>query len=325
MNEEKICYLILAYNDPENLYRLINRLNNRADFYIHIDKKSEIKEFTTLFEDYPNVIFIKDRVKVYWGGFSIVQAELNLVETALSKNNPYMRYVLLSGSDYPIKDTKEIHRFFEQNKDTEFIRGINLDELENKELFGLHIDLWQKHDYPWINKANTKSFKLFRAAINRVLRKFPLPKSIRHHKFDLYHGSQWWALTENCLRELLDTYHSNERDYLNFKIGFASDEKFFHTLFFNSSYASKNQVNGPDQPIAVKDRTETSMQTSLLANIHIIDKSMTKWFSYKDFDEIIASDKLFVRKVSTEKSEKLLDAIDQHILGNEVKANEQIE
>lgn len=140
MNEEKICYLILAYNDPENLYRLINRLNDRADFYIHIDKKSEIKEFTTLFEDYPNVTFIKDRVKVYWGGFSIVQAELNLVETALSKNNSYMRYVLLSGSDYPIKDTKEIHRFFEQNKDTEFIRGINLDELENKELFGLHID-----------------------------------------------------------------------------------------------------------------------------------------------------------------------------------------
>lgn len=322
MNEEKICYLILAYDDPKNLYRLVNRLNDRADFYIHIDKKSEIKEFTTLFEEYPNVTFIKDRVKVYWGGFSIVQAELNLVETALSKNNSYMRYVLLSGSDYPIKDTKEIHHFFEQNNDTEFIRGINLDRLENKELFGLHIDLWQKHDYPWINKANTKTFKIFRAVINRVLRKFSLPKSIRHHKFDLYHGSQWWALTNGCIRELVDTYRANERDYLNFKIGFASDEKFFHTLFFNSSYRNRNQVNGPDQPIAVKDRTETSRQTSLLANIHIIDQSMTKWFSDKDFDEIKASDKLFVRKVSTEKSEKLLDAIDQQILENEVNTNE---
>ena len=50
MNEEKICYLILAYNDPENLYRLVNRLNDRSDFYIHIDKKSDIKEFTDLFD-----------------------------------------------------------------------------------------------------------------------------------------------------------------------------------------------------------------------------------------------------------------------------------
>lgn len=318
MTNGKICYLILAYNDPKHLYRLVSRLNDRADFYIHIDKKSNIEPFKKIVKDFPNVILIENRVKVYWGGFSIVQAELNLIEAALNKKEPYFRYVLLSGADYPIKTTKEIYHFFEKNQDVEFIRAINLDKLENKELFGLHIDLWQKHDYPWINRSTTKTFKLFRAAVNRILRNFKLPKSIRHHKFDLYHGSQWWALTDNCLRELMATYHTNEKDYLNFKIGFASDEKFFHTLFFNSSYASKNQVNGPDKPMGAKDRTETSLQTSLLANVHIIDKSMTKWFTYEDLNEIKTSDKLFLRKVSTEKSEKLLDAIDQQILEKEV-------
>lgn len=318
MTNGKICYLILAYNDPKHLYRLVSRLNDRADFYIHIDKKSNIEPFKKIVKDFPNVILIENRVKVYWGGFSIVQAELNLIEAALNKKEPYFRYVLLSGADYPIKTTKEIYHFFEKNQNVEFIRAINLDKLENKELFGLHIDLWQKHDYPWINRSTTKTFKLFRAAVNRILRNFKLPKSIRHHKFDLYHGSQWWALTDNCLRELMATYHTNEKDYLNFKIGFASDEKFFHTLFFNSSYASKNQVNGPDKPMGAKDRTETSLQTSLLANVHIIDKSMTKWFTYEDLNEIKTSDKLFLRKVSTEKSEKLLDAIDQQILEKEV-------
>ncbi|WP_029276830.1 beta-1,6-N-acetylglucosaminyltransferase [Carnobacterium jeotgali] len=322
MNLDKICYLILAYNDPENLHRLVNRLNDRADFYIHIDKKNDITPFATLFDSYPNVTLIQNRVKIYWGGFSIVQAELNLIETALNKHDSYMRYVLLSGSDYPIKNSNDIYRFFEKNTNTEFIRGINLDKIKNKELFGLHIDLWQKHDYPWIKKTNTTFFKIFRAVINKVLRKFHLPKAIRHHKFDLYHGSQWWALTDSCLRELINIYHSKERDYLIFKIGFASDEKFFHTLFFNSSFANKNQVNGPDQAIDIKDRAETTFQTSLLANIHIIDKSMTKWFSYEDFDEIMKSDKLFVRKVSTDKSKKLLEAIDQHILENEVNMNE---
>ena len=309
---------MLAYDDPNHLYRLITKLNDRADFFIHIDKKTEIKPFTDLLGNHPNVTFIENRVKVYWGGFSIVQAELNLVDTALNKQVPYLRYVLLSGSDYPIKPTKAIHQFFEKNQEVEYIRAINLDQLDNKELFGFHVDLWQKHDYPWINRSTTKSFKVFRAVINRVLRNFKLPKSIRHHKFDLYHGSQWWALTDGCLRELMATYHENERDYLNFKIGFASDEKFFHTLFFNSSYANKNQVNGPDRPMGAKNRTETSLQTSLLANVHIIDKSMTKWFTYEDLDKIKTSDKLFVRKVSTEKSESLLEAIDQQILEKEV-------
>ena len=39
-----------------------------------------------------------------------------------------------------------------------------------------------------------------------------------------------------------------------------------------------------------------------------------KYFTEKDFDEINHSNKLFVRKVNTEKSEKLLDMIDENIL-----------
>ncbi|BDP98149.1 hypothetical protein EfmGK961_19650 [Enterococcus faecium] len=78
---------------------------------------------------------------------------------------------------------------------------------------------YQKHDYPRINRNNTTAFKIFRAIINRCLRMIKLPPKIRHHKFDLYHGSQWWALSKECLTELIQMYEQNQQDYLNFKIG----------------------------------------------------------------------------------------------------------
>ncbi|HBH6291206.1 TPA: glycosyl transferase, partial [Enterococcus faecium] len=244
----KICYLILAYNDIGNLKRLVNRLNENAVFIIHIDKKTDIEPFIEAFKSYDNVEFLcnKNRVKIYWGGFSIVQAEINLVKRAL-QNEKYLKYVLLSGADYPIKDNEYIYNYFKKNSSVEFIRGIDLDQIKHKEFYYKHIDVYQKHDYPRINRNNTTAFKIFRAIINRCLRMIKLPPKIRHHKFDLYHGSQWWALSKECLTELIQMYEQNQQDYLNFKIGmFAPDEKFFHTLFFNSSFKNKNVIGGPD-------------------------------------------------------------------------------
>ncbi|WP_165003215.1 MULTISPECIES: beta-1,6-N-acetylglucosaminyltransferase [unclassified Enterococcus] len=312
----EICYLILAYNDIENLKRLIDRLNKNAVFFIHIDKKTNIEPFIQEFKLYKNVNFLRgnDRVKIYWGGFSIVQAEINLVLKAL-QNGKYLKYVLLSGADYPIKDNEYIYNYFKKNQSIEFIRGINLDNLDHKEFYAKHIDVYQKHDYPMINKNNTIVFKTFRAMVNRFLRLVKLPPKIRHHKFDLYHGSQWWALSKECLEELMTMYKDNEEDYLNFKIGmFASDEKFFHTLFFNSSYKNENVVHGPDEPLKLRNVEETPLQTSRLANIHIIDPSMNKWFDERDFNQIKKSDKLFVRKVKSGYSDKLLNKIDNEIL-----------
>ncbi|WP_244244561.1 beta-1,6-N-acetylglucosaminyltransferase [Marinilactibacillus kalidii] len=312
----KIAYLILAHNDPENLKRLIERLNkHQAHFFVHIDRKTDIEKFEKYLIRYENVQFVEPRYNIYWGGFSIIRAEIALARTALADQKSFDRYVLLSGADYPIKSVDDIYDYFEQNKEIEFIRGINLEKLENKELFGSHIDYWQKHDYPLIRKTNTFFFKAFRALINKILRNFKLSNRIRHGKFDLYHGSQWWALTDNCLRDLLEIYDQNKQDYKVFEIMFAPDEKFFHTLFFNSTYSNRNQIDGPDQPIQMNKRGEdTSKQTSQLANIHFLDASMTKWFTIEDYSLLKSSDKLFVRKVSTNMSESLLDKIDKEIL-----------
>ncbi len=76
------------------------------------------------------------------GGFSIVQAEINLVKRAL-QNEKYLKYVLLSGADYPIKDNEYIYNYFKKNSSVEFIRGIDLDQIKHKEFYYKHIDVYQ--------------------------------------------------------------------------------------------------------------------------------------------------------------------------------------
>lgn len=43
--DNKIAYMIMAHRDPEQLRNLVEALDYKADFYIHIDKKSDIVKF----------------------------------------------------------------------------------------------------------------------------------------------------------------------------------------------------------------------------------------------------------------------------------------
>ena len=54
------------------------------------------------------------------GGYSQVQAELNLLEAATTRNN--YDYHLLSGVDFPIKSNKDIELLFQKNSGTNFIQ-----------------------------------------------------------------------------------------------------------------------------------------------------------------------------------------------------------
>lgn len=313
----KICYLILAHNDTTNLKRLVDSINYQADFIVHIDKKSDILPFKKLFLDYENVSFLEDklRTKIYWGGFSIVQAEINLVSEALRRKNKYIKYVLLSGADYPIKSARYIYEYLQKNEQTEFIRGINMDKHPQNHFFSKHIDVFQIHDYPFIRNTNSKYFYYLRASVNKLLRKIKLTNKVRYNSFNLYQGSQWWALSHGCLVELMNIYKNNKDSFVNFRIGmFAPDEKFFHTLFFQSKYREKNVVGGEDTPMQLNNEKDMTIQTANLANIHLLDTSMTKWFNEDDFEVILQSEKLFVRKVKTGYSDGLLNLIDKKIL-----------
>ncbi len=295
----KIGYLIAAHTDAENLKRLINALGDNCDFYIHIDAKSDIQEFKQIVSS-EKAFFIEDRTIVSWAGISQVDATLKLIKAALDTGNKYSHLILLSGSDYPIKKPEYINSFFNQQPEKEFIRFIDMRESPQ------HYMKQIKHK--WFKEplyhTSFKSLQLFDKVIRRTANFLQLNNNWDENAIIPYYGSNWWALTPSCCEFILEYINKNKDYHLINKYTFAPDEHFFHTLIGNSVYKEKS-----DGLQAFEGRG-----TYRLANFHLIHPSLSKWYDLTDWDEIVSSDKLFVRKVNSLKSKDLLDKIDKELL-----------
>lgn len=79
-------FLILLHNNYKQVRKLIGLLDNKNSYiFLHIDKKSnlsdkDVDQFINA-AHLAHIIFV-DRVSVQWGGYSLVQATLNLLKKA---------------------------------------------------------------------------------------------------------------------------------------------------------------------------------------------------------------------------------------------------
>ena len=116
-NSGRHAYLIIAHNNFTQLQILLDLLDDeRNDIYLHIDEKSkDVPAFTTK----RSGLILVPRMNVMWGGHSQIQCELLLMETAGKGHYDY--YHLLSGIDLPLKTQNQIHAFFREHGDKEYI------------------------------------------------------------------------------------------------------------------------------------------------------------------------------------------------------------
>ena len=296
----KLAFLISAHNDPVHLLRLVRVLPKDSDKYIHIDLKADIKRFSVV-EEQPNVHLIRDRYNVMWGSFLQVNFQRALMKAALSSGVDYDYLITMSGLDYPIWSNEKILRFFEKNNGKEFIQGMCLNDS------GVDTKLYQEYrflnNYCW--KYGTLKSK-FRVAIRMIVYAlgFRKPLSVESNGvcYDLYKGSDWWAITVGLARFFMDFYETHPTFVNYFKNSFSPNETIWQTIAFHSLYANrciltKGPVDGLEQ---------------LTPLTYIEYGKEIKVFTEGDFDTLIQSGKMFCRKVVTAKSDELMDMIDAY-------------
>ena len=254
----KIAYLITAHNHPIHFKRLINAIASKESVcFVHVDKKSKIEDFQDNFKQ--PVIFIKNRIPVYWGEFSIIAAVLDLLKESLADSSNFERFIYLSGADYPVVPAHRIEKFFKAKPDKEFINIIKMPRptkpfwrLTRKYPYRTHLEHKQN------NKPTQNYFKLLLYAPKFVIKvmwrlsKKLLPfletvsnglqrMYIKKHlgKLTPYAGSMPWALTrEACL--YIQNFVSKEQKITKFfQTTSIPDESFFHTILANSKFKSK--------------------------------------------------------------------------------------
>lgn len=276
----KIAHLILAHTNAQQLQRLVRKLYHPdADIYIHLDLKTDIREFQHIQKE-QNVTFIRNRIKVFWGGFSIVDATINSFEEILTSNINYQHINLLSGQHYPIKSAQHIVNFLGKNAGRSFIHYEVIDEE------------WLEA-IPRIRKYHLDSLNLpiggyrLQQLLNVILPDRKLPDGIV-----AVGRSQWFVATGEAVAYMINYARKEKWISRFFKYSWAADEIFFHTILYNSPLRSQ-MVNN---------------------NLLYVDWSAhepnPKTLTIADADAIVSSGKLFARKFDMATDSTILDYID---------------
>ncbi|BCL36772.1 beta-1,6-N-acetylglucosaminyltransferase [Nostoc sp. MS1] len=295
-----LAYLILAHNNPSHLQKLIKALDGAdTHFFIHIDAKQDISPFQSKISN-ENISFIKERSIIFWGEFSIVQATIDLIKAALSKQK-FEYLILISGSDYPLKNAQYIKDFLQRKKGSEFITLVEVPHEEYRKG-------WDRfHQYRISFPSNNKILRGVKRVLNFVINNvLHWQRNYKKSLGDLkpYAGGQWWALSGDACQYILDFIEKNPKVVRFFQTAFIPDESFFQTILGNSSFMSRIKPN----------LTFTKWDDSEHPNYITVELLQ----SFK-FEDVInrqsisgCSEVLFARKFAPD-SEEVIKFIENHI------------
>ena len=218
-------YLILAHKNFGQLRKLLALLDDpRNDIFVHVDRKAAFDQ--SAWDDacrYSGLVFIEPRIRVSWGGVSIMRCELALLKEAVS-HGTYSYFHLLSGMDLPIKSQDTIHAFFEKHDGCEFI---DFWEMKDETYDRLHyFTLFPEGARNFLTHFLNNSFKSIQKAIGHRI----------NREVDFHSASQWFSITDSLARYVL-----SKEDWLEkvFRHTCLCDEIFIATLVWNSPFREK--------------------------------------------------------------------------------------
>lgn len=315
----EINYIILAHKNPQQVHRLIERLNAPdCYFYIHIDKGADIIPFTDALSGNVNISFVPDNLREYgtWGDLGIVKATTAILSQIVDENrNGYC--ILLSGQDYPLKTNNAISNFLKTNYGDHYIATFpiphpgwgaqgGLDRLTQYKinLSNARMDfiqlptLFEKGFYskPTIHKLLKLLKKKHYTAIFKIFKQRKKP-----HNLKPYGGGQWWALPIETVREILYFINSNPKYTHYHKDTLLPDEIFFHSILMHLKETKDALILKPSITYVNWERKNTPLPVT---------------FTQEDIEELksASNNKLFARKFDMETDEQILDRIDSELL-----------
>jgi len=278
----RIAHLIITHTSPRQTERMIRNIYHKNfDFYIHVDKKLDIRHYQCL-ATLPNVFFIQNRVNVKRSDYSTVSAIFEGIKEITSNGAQYEYINLLSGQDYPIQPAEAIYNFFIKHTGKEFLSFIDIKHDWKEGL--ARIENYYLTDWEFQGKYKVEGL------INKILPKRQIPYGLHP-----YGKSMFWTLHPDTAAFVVQKVEQDKELQHFFSYCWGSDEFVFQTILLNSPLKSKiinNNYRYIDCPAG-----NTSPK--------ILDDT--------DIVKIKNSNMLFARKLDLDQHPKLFDLVDHLI------------
>lgn len=229
-----ILYGILTHGEANETIRLINALYEDGHlFVVHVDGKEiadetylELSQYAAT-RDYIHILPDRYRVRVNWGGFSMVNATMQLMRYAMATDRAgdalaFHKFVHLSATTYPIKSNKKIrHVLSEYPIDANF-------HWMNKQPSSPHEESW----YYFVECDD---------AVHRIHR-LP-PKRWENSGIDIMTSSQWHISSREFVEYMAEarpgTFIHEYLQYIEHVV--VADEQFFGTVLRHTKFCHKHE------------------------------------------------------------------------------------
>ncbi|WP_172443331.1 beta-1,6-N-acetylglucosaminyltransferase [Nonlabens agnitus] len=287
----KQAILITAYKDFPQLERLTSEFDERFNIYIHIDKKSSLTSIErNVFLRNGNIKYLGQDYRVNWGGLNHLRAYLQLVQVAL-KNLDNQYFHLITGQDFPIQSNSYFDRYLDGKQD-------------HMSAFTMPAAGWKNGGmdrlkyYQFYDLFNARKSTLWISRFRRLQINLGFKRKIPAYLGQLYGGNTYWSLSRSTLKYVVDFTKKNPRFFNRFRHTFCAEEIYFQTIIMNSTYREN---------VITDDLRYMDWKSGRGGFPAFLDPT--------DFEEIINSNKLFVRKLDMN-ANSLFEMLSSHRKNN---------
>lgn len=256
---EQHAFLVLTHKEINHICSWAHAFPN-AHFYVHLDLKSQVDLKQA--EQYENIHIVSKRVDIKWAGYSMIEAELNLVEFALQHHQNEF-FHLISGDDILLNEPHDWH------SNTIYMECTPSAKHRYRMRFNTpHANTTMQRSIA--GKLLTLSYKI----LDKIL---PTSK-------EFYFGSQWFSIRKQELTLLFNSIEEN--DLHIFKRKLCPDEHFFQYLVAKNNLLSQLSSEGNKRYIVFDSAYQHG--------------SSPIWLNPKQLQEAFGSGYWFARKVQPE-------------------------
>lgn len=280
--------LITAYNDFDQLRRLVAYFDDGFEVFVHIDKRCrQIPDDVQR----PNV-HLYQRYRIPWGSVNHLRAIVFLMGEAAGHGD--LEYFhLITGSDYPVPSLNDLKSFGEAHRHENYL-----------EYFPLPRPGWDgdggldrvNYYWPqrWLRPGENQAGYRMTAFLVKLQRKLGLRRWFDFFDGRLYGGGTYWSVSREAVEYALGFLQAHPRYLRRFRNTKIAEEICLPTLWANSE-------------LPLTNHSLRYIEWGSEASPRVLDE--------QDFDRIVGSGCLFARKISSTLSKGLVDKI-KHYHGN---------
>lgn len=234
-----IAIAVLAYSAPKTLAFSAKTFHESGmKVFVHLDKKMDLDAYITeMGGSADHCEFINNRKDVFWSGFNMIEATIELISAALSVED-ISRIALVSDDSVPCRRMGEIVSELSMDAERISMRKLTPQDPFFERYRGF---FFFDHKATSLKGRPIETSQIDLEVLSNVLAANAL--MVRGKKVvDVYYGSQWWCITRSCAEIVVQTHQQDTHLRESFKFSAVPDESYIQTIIGN--YALGRRVFG---------------------------------------------------------------------------------